>query len=168
MIEEQKKLLEEEEKLNNLYNEKIREINNYYAKLRFYEEINMNDEDLSLNIETILVKKKEEYNIELIKHYNKKFEEKEKEWQAQIERAKWKCTVQSEGDMTCKRGCNLLPQVYCLKCDGPLYWVDSDEKYAMCQNCGKDALRKLSGKIICKGCGAETNSKVKWIIGYKP
>ena len=49
-----------------------------------------------------------------------------------------------------------------------MYWVDSDEKYAMCQNSGKDALRKLSGKIICKGCGAETNSKVKWIIGYKP
>ena len=166
-MEEQKKLLEEEEKLNNLFNEKIREINNYYAKLKFYEEINMDDEDLRLNIETILEDKKHEYNNELIKHYNKKFEEKKKEWQAQIERAKWKCTVQGEGDLTCKKGCKLKPEVICGECEGPLYWVDSDEKYAICQNCGKGALRKITENPKCM-CGAEANASVKWIIGYKP
>ena len=38
-MEEQKRILEEKENINHLYNLKIKEINNYFANLKFYEDI---------------------------------------------------------------------------------------------------------------------------------
>ena len=59
-MEEEKRKLEEEEKINNLYNQKIKEINNYFSKLKFQEKIN-NNYNFNLNIYTTQKKLKNEY-----------------------------------------------------------------------------------------------------------
>ena len=167
-MEEQKRKIEEEEKINNLYNNKIKEINNYFSKLKFYETIS-STYNLKLNIYTTQTNLKNEYEKKLREHYDNKIKEKKKDWEDQIERSKWKVRVQACGEMRCKNGCELIDNVTCKKCDQNLFWVDSDEKYAICKGCNKDiAVRKLSGKIDCKGCGAECLCTVKWIKGYKP
>jgi hypothetical protein len=167
-MEEQKRKLEEEERINNSYNNKIKEINNYFAKLKFYENIS-NTYNLQLNIYTTQTNLKNEYEKKLREHYNNKIKEKQKDWEDQIERSKWKVRVQSHGEMKCKNGCNLIDNVMCKKCEQNLFWVDSDEKYAICKGCNKNnAIRKLSGRIDCLGCGAECLCTIKWIKGYKP
>ena len=167
-MEEQRRKLEEEEKINNLYNDKIKEINNYFAKLKFYESINRTY-NFKLNINTNQTNLKNEYEKKLKEHYFNKIKEKQKDWEDQIERSKWKVRVQSHGEMKCKNGCDLIDNVTCKKCDQNIFWVDSDEKYAICKGCDKNnAIRKMSGRLDCKGCGAECLCTVKWIKGYKP
>ena len=70
--------------------------------------------------------------------------------------------------MKCESGCDLTDEVLCRQCDSPIFWVDSDEKYAICKYCPGNGLSKLSGELYCRGCGAKAYSKVKWISGYKP
>ena len=167
-MEEQKRKIEEEERINNLYNDKIKEINNYFSKLRFYENIS-NTYNLKLNINTTQTNLKKEYEEKLRKHYDNKTKEKKKDWEDQIERSKWKVRVQVHGEMKCKNGCDLIDNVICKECEQNLFWVDSDEKYAICKGCNKDnAVRKLSGELECKRCGADCLCTVKWIKGYKP
>ena len=137
--------------------------------MKFYENIKEEEEyDLNLNINAKQTELLEKYEQKLKDFYIKKVEEKQKEWKGQIERAKWKVLVQAEGKLKCKGGCDLTDSVVCNKCESPMYWVDSDERYAICKNCPNNGLSKLSGKLICKGCKKEAYSTVKWIIGHKP
>ena len=167
-MEEQKRKIEEEEKINNLYNNKIKEINNYFSKLKFYETIS-STYNLKLNIYTTQTNLKNEYEKKLREHYDNKIKEKKKDWEDQIERSKWKVRVQSHGEMKCKNGCDLIDNVTCKKCDKNLFWVDSDEKYAICDKCPESkCITKISGNLFCKGCGSKSLAEVKWIKGYKP
>ena len=69
--------------------------------------------------------------------------------------------------MECKGGHKLNDSVMCGgSCDGTLYWVDGDEKYAICRQCGD--ISKLSGKLNCRACGKPSKCTVKWNNGYKP
>lgn len=81
-------------------------------------------------------------------YYYDKMKAKKKEWEDQIERAKWRTPVQAHGEMKCKNGHHLNddPVVYGKWEKGFLYWVDSDEKYVICKNCNK--VKKISGHLI--------------------
>ena len=98
--------------------------------------------NLKLNIKTELREYKLEMEKELEKYFNDKIKEKNKEWEAQIERAKWKAPVQTYGNLTCKNGHKLTGEVICSKCKENLYWVDSDERYVICKGCNE--VRQLS------------------------
>lgn len=75
--------------------------------------------------------------------------------------------MQAYGEMKCENGHEFKDDfVYCDRCKETLYWVDSDEKYVICKGCNE--LRKISGNLVCSGCGVPSKSKVKWIKGYKP
>ena len=100
-------------------------------------------------------------------YFNKKFKEKKKEWEAQIERAKWKSPVQAYGELKCENGHEFKDDlIYCGKCGGALYWVDSDERYVICKGCNE--VTKMPEKLFCSRCGAPFLFEVKWIRGYKP
>ena len=78
-MEEQKRKLEEKEKINHLYNLKIKEINNYFANLKFYEYIIPKEQyNFQLNICTDQIFLKDEYENNLANHYERKIEEKKK------------------------------------------------------------------------------------------
>ena len=75
--------------------------------------------------------------------------------------------VESYGPNRCIKGHHFSSnRVICGECKGDLYWVDSDEKYAICEHCNK--VKKISGRINCMVCGARSLDRVKWIKGYKP
>ena len=158
----------EKEEISNEYLEKKRKINNYFAELKFYQTIQMNMDYLLIEIDNDQKEFKKMLENELKNHYYNKIEEKKKDWEDQIERAKWKMPVMAYGEMRCKNGHYLADEpAVCGKCkQGHLYWVDSDEKYAVCSHC--NMVSKLSGKPLCLECGAETLCKTKWIKGYKP
>ena len=139
------------------------EIDNYFALLKFYQEIEYMD--LELKIDTELTDYKLERENDLNNYYAKKIDEKHKEWEEQIERAKWKAPVQAYGELKCENGHYLTEDVYCDECEQILYWVDSDERYAICKGCNK--ISKISGNLVCSGCGAPSKAHVKWIKGYK-
>ncbi len=151
-------------------NLKKAEINNYFSQIPFYGNIDSNY-DCSLKIDTVSEEDKKfkvEQENELKQYYKKAEEQKRQSWKDQIERAKWKCIVQAYGDLTCKNGCNLTDQVHCRDCKQVLYWVDGDERYVICKSCGDKSVRKISNSLICLGCGAACNAKVKFVTGYKP
>ena len=157
-------MLREKELILEEFRKKREEISNYFALLKFYQIIEQKDLKLNINVQQTELKLQKEK--ELQKFFNDKSNEKQKEWNDQIERAKWKPpVVQSYGIMKCKGGHDLEDNVICKKCDQNLYWVDSDEKYAICKGCKQ--VRKLSGRIDCKACGSECLCTVKWISGYK-
>ena len=100
-----------------------------------------------------------------------KIEEKKKQWNDQIERAKWKTPVQAYGEMKCQNGHEFGDvDCACTDCHEPVYWADSDEKFVICKKCKNNGLRRISGVIKCgvEGCGADCLCSVKWIKGYKP
>lgn len=100
-------------------------------------------------------------------YYDNKNEEKKNDWANQIERAKWQMPVESYGPNICIKGHSGGNNLLCGKCDkGTLYWVDSDEKYAICDHCNN--IKKISGRIVCSECGEKYLNRVKWIKGYKP
>ncbi len=70
--------------------------------------------------------------------------------------------------MKCKGGCDLSGDdgLLCGTCDSPIFWADSDERYAICQKCPNNGLQKLSGKVNCGRCEQEAFCTVKWIKGY--
>ena len=147
----------------NIFLQKKNEIISYFSSLQFYESIE--DMDLKINVDI-----EPEFKIvrenNLIQLFNNKKEEKEKEWEDQIKRAKWKKPVQSTGEMKCKNGHTLTDVVVCGLCHEKLYWVDSDAGYVICRGC--EYVRKISDPLYCTGCGAETLCRVKRISGYKP
>jgi hypothetical protein len=151
-------------KIFDLFIKKQNEISNYFALLKFKQKIDLNM-NLKLNISTELRDYKLEREKELKEYFNNKIKEKNKEWEAQIERAKWKTPVQTYGNLTCKNGHQLTGEVICSKCKENLYWVDADERYVICKGCNE--VRQLSEKRKCE-CGAESYSTLKWIKGYKP
>ena len=162
----QSKEKKEKEKIYYEYERIKREINNTFAQLKFYQEIEIDIDYLKLKIDTDQIEYKLEIENELSKYVNSKKKSKIKEWDDQIERAKWKAPVQAHGEMKCKNGHNLSDIVFCSQCKKELFWVDSDERYAICKGCNK--VIQLSGKLKCMACGAESKSTVKWIEGYKP
>ena len=164
-IEENLKVSKEQEKILNYFNEKKKEISNYFATLRFMEDFSSFKFSLELDINQVdFAKKKLE---ELKEYYNCKMKEKKDEWNMQIERAKWKVPVEVYGENICKNCHNIIDDASCPECNGQLFWVDSEENYVICKGCKENNLRKI-GKIICKKCGVEGSSKPKWIKGYKP
>ena len=165
--EEKNRKIYEEEKIFEEFNKKKQEINNYFALLPFYDEIN-NNYDLSIKINTNQRNLIKSYEEKLIDYFNSKIKDKYREWDEQIKRAKWKLPVQAQGELKCKKGCNLTDTVICKECKGNLYWVDSDAKYAICKNCENNGIRKIGNQLFCDGCGAESLCTPKWIIGYKP
>ena len=166
--EEERKIHEEKEKILKMFIDKKRDIDNYFAGLKFKEQIKL---EFKLEYDNKHSDFFNEQKEKLSTYLSEKVAEKKKEWDEQIERAKWKTTVQAHGEMRCKNGhefgedaCN------CMKCHGPVYWADSDENFVICKNCENNGLARISGKIVCgvKGCGADCLCKVKWIRGYKP
>ena len=129
------------QKIFDLFINKQNEIKKYFSILKFYEEIDMNF-DLKLEIEPDninLSNYKLERENDLKFFFDEKIKEKRKEWQEQVERAKWKVPVQARGLLKCKNGHHFEKDlVVCGKCHENLYWVDSDERYAMCQKCEGD------------------------------
>ena len=156
---------DEKQKIFDIYLEKKANLNNYFALLKFYQEIDKNM-DLTINLETNLIEYKLERENDLKEYFKRKMKEKEKEWQDQIERAKWKAPVQAYGKLECENGHKLTEDVFCGKCHQNLYWVDSDERYVICKGCNR--VRKMTDNLYCSGCGAKSLSNVKWISGYKP
>ena len=153
------------QEIYNIFLQKKKEIDNYFALLKFYQEIEYID--LRLKIDTDQIDYKLERENDLKNYFNEKIIEKNKEWEDQIERAKWKAPVQAYGEMKCENGDEFVDDlVYCGKCDESLYWVDSDEKYVICKGCNE--VSKITGNLVCSRCGAPAKSKVKWIKGYKP
>jgi hypothetical protein len=147
------------------FQKKIIEIDNYFSLLKFYQ--NIDDMDLELEIDNGLTEYKLERENDLKNYFNEKKRKKKKEWEDQIERAKWKAPVQAYGEMKCENGHKLKgDNVYCGKCDGALYWVDSDERYIICKGCNE--VRKITDDLVCSGCGARALCHVKWLEGYKP
>ena len=168
--EEERRKIEEKENILKEFVQKKRDINNYFAKLKFMEKIDLDKIGLKLEfkIASDQVDFLNEQVEELKKFIKEKFELKKKEWNDQIERAKWKTIVQAQGEMKCKNGHDLDDNVCCSDCHGPIYWADSDEKYVICKGCKNNGLSRISGKIIHRGCGAESLCTIKWISGYKP
>ena len=163
---EELRLLEEQEILDE-YEEKKRKIDDYFAYLKFYQDDKINDNYLKIEIDNDQKEYKKMMENELKNYYDNKNEEKKNDWANQIERAKWQMPVESYGPNRCIKGHTLSGSIICGKCDkGNLYWVDSYEKYAICDHCNN--ITKLSGRINCMVCGARTLNRVKWIKGYKP
>ena len=158
-------MLKEKELILKEFREKREDISNYFALLKFNQNIVEMDLELSINTQQTQFKLQKEN--ELQEFFNDKRSEKIKEWRDQIERAKWKVVVQAFGEMKCRGGHDLDDTVVCKECKQNLYWVDSDEKYAICKGC-KAGVRQISGELECLDCGAECLCTVKWIKGYKP
>ena len=153
------------QEIYNIFEQKKREIDNYFALLKFYQKIE--DLDLELKIDTELTDYKLEREKDLKNYFNEKIKEKKKDWEGQIERAKWKTPVQAYGEMKCENGHNFATDnVYCGECEQMLYWVDSDERYVICKGCHR--ITKIEDRLVCSKCGAKSKAHVKWIKGYKP
>lgn len=149
----------------NVYLKKKFEIDNYFSLLKFYQDIK--DMDFQLNIKTKEIEYKLERENDLKNYFHEKVKEKKKDWESQIERAKWKTPVQAYGEMECINGHkHVSDNVVCSKCKEIIYWVDSDSKYVICPKCNR--VFQMTEKLSCLQCGAESKSKVKWIKGYKP
>ena len=161
-LESQKDKTQQE--IYNKYLKKKFEIDNYFSLLKFYQEFDYID--LELKIDTEQIEYKLERESELKNYYFEKIREKKKEWEDQIQRAKWKVPVQAYGEMKCVNGHDLSDLVHCGKCHQTLYWVDSDEKYVICKGCNE--ARKIRDNLVCSFCGARALCHVKWINGYKP
>ena len=148
----------------NLYIQKKREINSYFNSLEFYQEIE--DMDLDIKIEIDLDLKNEKEN-DLKYYFNNKTSEKKKEWEDQIQRAKWKMPVQATGSDRCPNGHKFRSDdVFCTKCKENFYWVDGDTDYVICKGCG--TVIKIKEPFYCSRCGVELPDKLKRIPGYKP
>ena len=147
----------------NIFLQKRNEIISYFSSLQFYESIVNMDLKINVDIEPEF-KIERENNLKQL--FNNKKEEKEKEWEDQIKRAKWKKPVQSTGETKCKNGHTLADEVVCSLCHEKVYWVDSDAGYVICRGC--EIVRKISEPLRCMGCGAEILCRVKRISGYKP
>ena len=146
---------------------KKRKIDDYFAYLKFYQDDKINDNYLKIEIDNDQKEYKKMLENDLKNYYDNKNEEKKNDWANQIERAKWQMPVESYGPNRCIKGDTLSGHIICGKCHkGNLYWVDSDEKYAICDHC--NITRKISGEINCMVCGARSLNRVKWIKGYKP
>ena len=148
----------------NLYIQKKREINSYFNSLEFYQEIE--DMDLEIKIEIDLDLKNEKEN-DLKYYFNNKTSEKKKEWEDQIQRAKWKMPVQATGSDRCPNGHKFRSDnVFCRKCKENFYWVDGNTDYVICKGCG--TVIKIKEPLYCSRCGVELPDKLKRIPGYKP
>ena len=175
--EENIKKDEERSDLYNKYRKKQIEINNYFNKLKFYEDIDSNSSskyniDINYQYEKDL---KDKYNEKIKDYYYKKKEEKKKQWETQIIEANNKTAIQSHGEMKCVNGHNLSGNgVRCGSCeekginfdDRLLFWVDVDEHYGICKHCKR--VRKISPELYCEGCGGLSLCKFKFIDGYRP
>lgn len=142
-------------------------INDYFSRIKFYGKIDINfNTDININNNQREFKRKCEND--LIDYFNQKAKEKRQSWKDQIERAKYKAVVQAVGIMECEGGHKLNDDpVNCGgDCEGQLYWVDGEERYAICNKCGK--ITHMSGRLICHGCKKPCKCTVKWKEGYKP
>ena len=123
--------------------------------------------DLELKIDTDQIDYKLERENDLKNYFNEKKRKKKEEWEGQIQRAKWRAPIQAYGEMKCENGHHFANNlVHCHDCHQTLFWVDSDEKYAICKGCNK--VKKITGNLVCSSCGARSKSKVKWLEGYRP
>lgn len=168
-----KKERERDDALNE--SEKIKlKINDYYDHLKFYKPIDSYSSykyDLKGNYSYEI---KNEYNSRIRNYYYEKEKKKRIQWQYQIEKAKYKCLVQTYGENKCKKGHEFSDlNVGCGSCkekgikyeDRLLYWVDADEHYGICKHC--DRVRLMDEKVYC-GCGEEAECLVKFISGWRP
>jgi len=147
----------------NLFLQKKREIDSYFDRLEFYQVIEKMDLEIKIETDLDFKNKREK---ELKEYFIKKEKEKKKEWEDQIQRAKWKMPVQAIGSTECKYGHKFeSDDVVCNICHKNLYWVDGDTNYVICKGCG--IVRKIKSKFKCT-CGAELPDKLKRIPGYKP
>ena len=168
--EEKQKLDEDRFEIKSAYYEKEREINNYFATLKFYQEITNMDLTLKIKKSNSLISFKEKFEKKLMEYFTKKTYEKEEEWKKQISNAQWKQIVQAQGELKCENGHNLEDYVICRECKQALYWVDSDTKYVLCKGCPikEGGLQKMTDDLVCDFCEGKALCKVKWLINYKP
>ena len=117
--------------------------------------------DLKLQIKTELTDYKLKLENDLKNIFEQKIKEKKKEWDNQIENAKWKFPVQEKGKNICKNGHHLKDDVSCNKFKGQLFWVDFNEKYVICKGCNK--VRKIDGNFTCSLCRAEAVGPIIWV-----
>ena len=77
------------------------EINKYFAKLKFYDNID-SFSSYKYNIKGNYYNEiNDDYNKKLKDYYYEKEKLKRKEWENQIERSKYKCLVKCYGEMCC-------------------------------------------------------------------
>ena len=150
------------------------EINKYFAKLKFYDNID-SFSSYKHNIKGNYYNEiNDDYNKKSKDYYYEKEKIKRKDWENQIERSKYKCLVKCYGEMCCvnrhifsddnvgfgscgEKGIEFNKRL--------LYWVDGESHHAICHNCNK--VRKINETINCY-CGAISKSIVKWKPDYKP
>lgn len=100
--EELRKKERERDDALNEYEEIKSEINKYYINLKFYQSIDSYSSykyDLKGNYNYEI---KNEYNTKIRNYYYEKEKKQRNQWQAQIERAKYKNLVQTYGENKCK------------------------------------------------------------------
>ena len=107
---------------------------------------------------------KQEYEDQLINFYQSSTVDKLNSFKEQIERAKWKNSVQAGGDMTCYSGHNLNNIVKCGSDKGTLFWVDGDTNSVICNYCLEVT---IISTLKCE-CHAGVNCYVKLVEGYRP
>ena len=69
--------------------------------------------DLELEIDNGEIEYKLERENDVKNYFNEKIKEKKKEWEEQIERAKWKTPVQAYGELKCENGHEYLI-IFCI------------------------------------------------------
>lgn len=170
-IEKNKEGSEIEKKLSELeeyFEKQKRNINKYFGTLNFYDQIDSKYLHCNIDIFTIdkLLKKKDELLDKLYYYYDKKRDGKEKDWESQINRAKYKSICQSQGILKCENGHRLNGEsIECAgECEGALYWVDGPTHYCICIKCQK--ISKLE-KTICKSCKGKALCIPKF-VDYQP
>ena len=168
--EKERQALEDQQKILDEIQKKKAAVNHYFSTLKFFEEIDIeyiSNFKLSIELKTNQTEFKKEKLKELAEHIMNKIKEKKEAWDAQIERAKWKNSVQAYGELKCTNGHELEDVVTCSKCKEQVFWVDGDEGYIICKGCEENSIRKIT-TLVCGLCGAESQSNIKWVRGYKP
>jgi len=137
------------------------DIDRYFGSLKFKDYIDSKYEHCNMDIDVGLADENNNYLNQLYSYYDGKKSRKEKEWDNQISRAKWKNTCQAEGTLKCFNGHQLSNDpIQCGgDCNGNLYWVDGPSHYTVCIKCG--CVSRLEN-IVCKKCKASVYCRPKF------
>jgi hypothetical protein len=162
-IEENRKGTEEQKKLSEIeeyFERKKRDINQYLGSLKFYDSIDSKSSHCDMNINTDLYSKKNEFLQKLYDYYESKTNQKKRDWESQINRAKYKAKCQAQGTLECVKGHKLNGEaISCHACKGDLYWVDGPTHYSICSGCQN--ISKLT-KLVCGNCEADVYCEPKF------
>ena len=148
----------EKGKIGLKYQKVKNEIDRYFGNIKFYDSIVSKYDHCNLSVDTYLSDEKQKKLNELYEYYEKK--RKKKDYENQIQRAKWRSVCQVEGTIKCvnEHKLNNNP-IKCGECDGTLYWVDGKTRYTICDNC---KLASRCESCVCSRCKGRSLSNPKF------